>query len=72
MEGSAPVKTGETSFEMPATNKMLTQKVESYQNFLAAYIVKAQNEKVKAVAAAEKQITDKYEAIIAEMKGTAN
>ena len=46
----------------------MTEKVEAYQNFLSAYIIKAQEEKAKAVATAEAKLKEKYEAIIAEMK----
>jgi cell division septum initiation protein DivIVA len=53
------------SFQPPATNKGLTEKVDSYRNFLSEYIVKTQIEKVNAVAIAEQRIRDEYEAILA-------
>jgi len=42
-------------------NKMLTEKLAAYQDFMSSYIVKAQEEKYKAVKAAEASIIKKYE-----------
>jgi len=39
----------------------LTQKLESYQKFMAKYIVEAQDQKLKAVKAAEAAMAQKYE-----------
>ena len=39
----------------------MTEKLAAYQNFMASYIVKAQEEKYKAVKAAELAITKKFE-----------
>jgi hypothetical protein len=62
------IKTSANSYEFPSTNKDLTEKVAKYQTFITDYIVKAQIERVKAVAAAEQKLKEKYEAIIGEMK----
>ena len=45
------------SFAFPATNKDLTEKAQAYQIFISDYIVKAQEEKSKAVKAAENKCT---------------
>lgn len=68
LEGNAPVRSGENSFDMPATNKALTKKVGEYRSFIEKYIVSAQKERVEAVAVAENNMKAKYEAIIAELK----
>lgn len=62
------IKTSANSYEFPATNKDMIEKVKAYQKFMSEYTVKAQIEKVTAVAAAEKKLKAKYEAIIAELK----
>lgn len=51
----APAPTVEGSIEE------LSQKLLAYQNFMAEYVVKAQEEKFKAVKAAEAAVTKKYE-----------
>merc|ERR1719232_1046964 len=56
--------TSGNSFAFPATNKDLTEKVQAYQIFISDYIVKAQEEKSKAVTEAEKKLSAKYETII--------
>eukprot|EP00536_Pseudo-nitzschia_multiseries_P007200 jgi/Psemu1/296492/fgenesh1_pm.166_\ len=60
--------TSGNSFAFPATNKDLTDKVQAYRSFISDYIVKAQDEKAKAVRFAESKLTAKYEAIINELK----
>ena len=60
--------TSGNSFAFPATNKDLTDKVQSYRTFISDYIVKAQDEKATAVKAAEAKLTAKYEAIIDGLK----
>ena len=60
--------TSGNSFAFPATNKDLTDKVESYRSFISDYIVKAQAEKASAVKATEAKLTAKYEAIIDGLK----
>jgi len=52
---AAPLVVAEGSVEE------LTQKLESYQNFMAKYIVEAQEQKLKAVKAAEAAVAQKYE-----------
>ena len=61
--------TSGNSYAFPATNKDLTDKVESYRTFISDYIINSQAEKAKAVAAAEAKLTAKYEAIIEGLKG---
>ena len=61
--------TSGNSYAFPATNKDLTDKVQSYRTFISDYIVKAQEEKASAVKTAEAKLTAKYEAIIAGLKG---
>lgn len=56
------------SFEFPATNKAMGEKIQAYRIFLADYIVKSQNEKLLAVATAERKMKERYELIIAEMR----
>ena len=60
--------TSENSYAFPATNKLLTEKVQAYQSFLSDYIVKASLEKQKAVKSAEDKLVAKYEAIIEDLK----
>lgn len=60
--------TSGNSFAFPATNKNLTEKVQAYRTFVSDYVVKSQDEKAKAVKAAEDKLIAKYEAIIAELK----
>lgn len=60
--------TSGNSFAFPATNKELTNKVQSYRVFISDYIVKAQAEKAIAVKATEAKLTAKYEAIIEGLK----
>jgi hypothetical protein len=62
------IKTSANSYEFPSTNKDLTSKVKLYQLFISDYIVKAQIERVKAVATAEQKLTEKYEAMILAIK----
>lgn len=68
LEGRSPVQTSTNSYEFPATNKSLTNKVEEYRNLLSTYLVNAQKEKVTAVATAEAKLKDYYETIIEELK----
>ena len=56
------------SYEFPATNKALSEKVGAYQRFLSEYIVQAQIDKIRAVADAEKKLKEHYEAIIEDLK----
>lgn len=60
--------TSGNSFAFPATNKDLTDKVQSYRTFISDYIVKAQDEKATAVKTTEANLTAKYEAIIDGLK----
>jgi len=60
--------TSGNSYSFPATNKDLTDKVQSYRTFISDYIVKAQEEKASAVKAAEAKLTAKYESIIEGLK----
>jgi hypothetical protein len=60
--------TSANSYAFPATNKLLTEKVGAYREFISDYIVKASLEKQKAVKNAEAKVTTKYEAIIEGMK----
>jgi predicted nucleic acid-binding Zn-ribbon protein len=59
--------TSGNSYAFPATNKELTNKVAAYRSFISDYIIKAQEEKAKAVKAAEEKLKAKYEAIISEL-----
>jgi hypothetical protein len=54
---SQTTPTSGNSFAFPATNKDLTEKVAAYRSFISDYIVKAQEEKFKAVKRAEENIT---------------
>ena len=49
------------SYAFPATNKDLTEKIRSYQSFISDYIVRAQEDKLKAVREAEAKVKAKYE-----------
>lgn len=60
--------TSANSYAFPATNKLLTQKVQAYREFISDYIVKASLEKQKAVKDAEAKVAARYEAIIEGMK----
>lgn len=60
--------TSGNSFAFHATNKELTEKVAAYRIFISEYIVKAQEEKFKAVQAAEAKVAAKYEAVMEELK----
>jgi len=61
--------TSGNSYAFPATNKGLTDKIQSYRTFISDYIVSSQAEKAEAVKAAEDKLTAKYEAIIEGLKG---
>ena len=65
---SGGVFTSNNSYELPATNKAMAEKVRAYQQFISEYVVKAHIEKVKAVTAAENERKQTYEAIIADLK----
>lgn len=52
------------SFAFPVTNKLLTEKIQSYQTFISNYIVKASLEKQKAVKDAEAKVAAKYESLL--------
>ena len=67
MEGTAPLRSGDNSFALPATNKALTQKVQEYQQFISSYLIKSTIEKSQAVAAAEQSLVMKYEEQIAQL-----
>jgi len=56
------------AYEMPATNKELTKKLEAYHRFTSEYVTRSLVEKHEAVRAAEKKMTEKYEAILAELR----
>jgi len=56
------------SYEFPATNKALAEKVGAYQTFISEYIVQAQIDKARAVAEAEKKTKEHYEALIQNLK----
>jgi hypothetical protein len=58
---------GSNSFEFPATNKEMGEKIRAYQRFVADYVVKSQQEKVRAVSEAEEKVKARYESIIAEL-----
>lgn len=68
LEGRSPVQTSTNSYEFPATNKKMSERVKQYQTFLSNYLVNAQKEKVQAVAAAEAKLKSHYEAIIEDLK----
>jgi phage shock protein A len=68
VQAAKTTPTSGNSFAFPATNKHLTEKVEAYRTFISHYIIKAQEEKAKAVNAAEEKVTSKYEAIIEKLK----
>lgn len=61
-KSTAGVAASKNSYEFPATNKGLSDKVRAYHKFISEYIVNAQIEKVKAVQAAERKLKEKYEA----------
>jgi hypothetical protein len=72
LEERAPVvRTGPNSYEMPCTNKEMTNKVELYRNLIGDYMVKAHLQRIQAVAAAEQKIKAHYQDIIASMKSTS-
>jgi hypothetical protein len=54
------------------TKEEMAQKLISYQKFMAKYIVEAQQEKMKAVQAAENSTKQKYEGQMLLLKGTAS
>lgn len=68
---SLSTTTSGNSFALPATNKELAEKVASYRTFLANYVVKAQEEKSKAVQTAKGKRIAKYEAIISDLRRRA-
>lgn len=67
LEGTVPIQSGANSFNMPATNKEMTQKVDEYRKFISAYIVKSSIQRAEAVAEAVQKTKEKYEAVIAEL-----
>jgi hypothetical protein len=54
-------QSSENTYTFPATNKDLTEKIRSYQAFISGYIVRAQQDKLLAVRAAEEKLKAKYE-----------
>lgn len=70
LEARSPVQSPSSTnaYEMPATNKDLSVRVEQYRTFLSDYLVNAQKEKVQAVATAEAKLRSKYEVVIAELR----
>ena len=68
LEARSPVQTSTNTYAMPATNKGLSEMVNQYRTFLSEYLVKAQIEKVHAVATAEAKLREKYDAIVAELE----
>jgi hypothetical protein len=54
------------------TKEEMAQKLLSYQQFMAKYIVEAQQQKMKAVHAAENATKQKYEGQMLLLKGTAS
>jgi hypothetical protein len=52
------------SFEFPATNKEM---IRAFKRFVSDYVVKSQQEKVRAVAEAEEKVKARYESIISEL-----
>lgn len=67
LEERSPVQTSSHSYEMPATNKALAEKVNEYRSFLTTYLINSHMEKVEAVATAEAKLRDYYTSIIAEL-----
>uniref|UniRef100_A0A7S1YSW1 Uncharacterized protein n=1 Tax=Trieres chinensis TaxID=1514140 RepID=A0A7S1YSW1_TRICV len=59
------------SYEFPATNKALAEKVRSYQAFVKDYVVKAQMQKMEAVAAAERKVRAECEEKMRRLMGGA-
>ena len=55
------------SYEFPATNKAMSEKIAAYQAFVAKYVVKSSMEKVRAVNDAENKIRVSYEEKVAQL-----
>ena len=53
---------GLVSTSFPSTNQMMQRKLADYQSFVSAYVVNAQEEKVRAVREAEKKVHEFYRA----------
>ena len=66
--GIEPVKSTNDSFEMPATNKAMAEKIEAYRHFLSEYLVKSTLQRDMAVKSIEKKITSKYQSFLAKME----
>jgi hypothetical protein len=54
------------------TKEQLVQKLLSYQQFMAEYIVESQKQKIQAIAAAEHKIKQQYEGKLRLLTGSAN
>lgn len=61
-----------TSTSTFTSNKALTEKLAAYQKFMSDYIVKAQEEKYKAVKSAELAIVKKYEEKLLLLSGESS
>lgn len=68
LQNAGPTDKNFKTYEFPATNKALAERISAYQNFISEYIVQAQIEKTKAVADAEKKTRLHYEALLEKMK----
>ena len=58
------------SYAFPATNKDMAEKIRQYQSFVAEYVVKSSEEKVRAVKAAEDKLRQSYEEKISKMESS--
>jgi len=67
---ATPAPAGMDVSEM--TKEQLTQKLVSYQQFMAKYIVDSQQQKIKAVAAAELKIKQQYEEKLRLLSGSTS
>jgi hypothetical protein len=45
----------------------MSEKIRAYQRFVSDYVVKSQQEKVRAVAEAEEKVKARYESIISDL-----
>jgi len=63
-----PVQTSISTFELPATNKVMAQKIEAYHEFLGKYLVNSSLQKYEALEKAESDMTNKYNMKIQALK----
>ena len=66
--GPKPVLSSDGTYELPATNKAMTEKLYQYQRFLSDYIAKSTVQRVEAMADVEKKVAARYESKIAELE----